>query len=181
MDTAMAWPISVVFEPAVFRAFARRLDRGDFDLIHRVTPLTPTIGSPLARRTGVPMLIGPLNGGLPWPKEYPDLRRREREWLVPVRGLYRHLPYYRSTLRPLPGVTAGSRPTATEVPRYFKGKRFYLPENGVDPARFPLGTAWPEPQGRFRFITAGRLVPYKGVDLTLEAIGGSALLKSCEF
>ena len=52
---------------------------GEFDLIHRVTPLTPTMGSPLAGLTDVPLLIGPLNGGLPWPKEYPELRRKERE------------------------------------------------------------------------------------------------------
>src|SRR5947209_9241699 len=54
VDTAMAWPSYMVFEHAVSRAFARRLDRGDFDLIHRVTPLSPTVGSPLARLTDVP-------------------------------------------------------------------------------------------------------------------------------
>src|SRR5207302_992649 len=143
--------------------------------------LTPTIGSPLAGLTDVPMLLGPLNGGLPWPKAYPELRRQEREWLVPVRNLYRQLPYYRRTYLRLAGVIAGSRHTATEVPRYFKGRRFYLPENGVDPARFPLATRWPEPQGRFRFLTVGRLVPYKGVDLTLDALRRSPRLKACEF
>ncbi|MCC6417968.1 MAG: glycosyltransferase family 4 protein [Gemmataceae bacterium] len=180
IDTAMAWPSYMVFENEVACRFGRQLDAGRFDLIHRVTPLTPTMGSPLARRTGVPMLIGPLNGGLPWPKEYPELRRQEKEWLVPLRGLYRHLPYYRATYRHLAGVIAGSRHTATEIPRSFRGRRFYLPENGVDPARFPLASAWPEPKNRFRFVTVGRLVPYKGVDLTLEAMSRSAALKACE-
>jgi glycosyltransferase involved in cell wall biosynthesis len=181
IDTALAWPSYMVFEEQLYRSMRRPLEEGQFDLIHRVTPLTPTMGSPLAGWVDAPMLLGPLNGGLPWPKAYPELRRQEREWLVPVRNLYRHLPYYRSTYRHLAGVIAGSRHTATEVPRNFAGQRFYLPENGVDPARFALASGWPEPQGRFRFVTVGRLVPYKGVDLTLEALHRSAALKACEF
>lgn len=179
-DTAMAWPSYMVFEKEVFHRFGRRLAQGDFDLIHRITPLTPTMGSPLAGLTDVPMLVGPLNGGLPWPKEYPELRKQEREWLVPVRRLYRSLPYYRSTYARLAGVIAGSKHTATELPTYYRGRRYYMPENGVDPARFPLAEEWPAPQGKFRFISVGRLVPYKGMDMVLEAMAGSAALKQCE-
>ena len=174
-DTALAWPSYIAFEHSVASRFGRRLARGEFDLVHRVTPLTPTIGSPLAGMTDVPMLLGPLNGGLPWPREYPHLRRAEKEWLVPVRKAYRALPWYAATYRRLAGVIAGSRHTAREVPRSFRGKRFYLPENGVDPARFPVADDWPEPLGRFRFVTVGRLVPYKGIDLTLEAMRGANL------
>jgi glycosyltransferase involved in cell wall biosynthesis len=182
IDTAMAWPSYVLaFEPMLFQRFARPLHDGRYDLIHRVTPLTPTIPSPLAGWTDVPMLIGPLNGGLPWPREYPELRRQEREWLVPLRHAYQRLPYYSTTYRHAAGVIAGSRHTATEIPRTFRGRRFYLPENGVDPVRFPLASDWPEPKGRFRFLTVGRLVPYKGADLTLEAIRDSEALRRCEF
>jgi glycosyltransferase involved in cell wall biosynthesis len=180
INTAMAWPSYMVFERAVYHRFGHDLEAGRFDLIHRITPLTPTMGSPLASMTRVPMVIGPLNGGLPWPKEYPELRSQEREWLVPLRKAYRLLPFYNSTYRRLAAVIAGSRHTATETPAFFRGQRFYLPENGVDPARFPLASAWPEPKGRFRFISVGRLVPYKGLDLTLEAMGQSTTLKQCE-
>lgn len=180
IDTAMAWPSYLVFEEEVFRRFGSRLQKGEFDLIHRVTPLSPTMGSSLASRVRTPMLIGPLNGGLPWPKQYPELRRQEREWLVPLRKLYTRLPYYRETYENLAGVIAGSKHTATEVPPYFHGERFYLPENGVDPERFPIATHWPEPEGRIRFVTVGRLVPYKGMDLIIEAMGRSSALKQCE-
>jgi glycosyltransferase involved in cell wall biosynthesis len=177
--TAMAYPAYIIFERMVYRRFRDRLRQGEFDVVHRITPLSPTVGSPLAGWVKPPMLIGPLNGGLPWPKEFPELVRQEREWLVPLRGAYRFLPYYRSTYRHLSGVIAGSRYTATEVPAYFRGRRYYLPENGLDPARFPLADAWPEPGERFQFITVGRLVPYKGMDLILEAMHGSTTLKSC--
>jgi glycosyltransferase involved in cell wall biosynthesis len=181
IDTAMAWPAYMAFERQLYRQLERQLTGGAFDLIHRVTPLTPTMGSPLAAMTDVPMVVGPLNGGLPWPTEYPELRHQEREWLVPLRGLYKRLPFYGSTYRRLAGVIAGSKHTATEVPGTFTGKRFYLPENGVDPTRFPIADAWPEPgpDGRFTFITVGRLVPYKGADLIVEAMACSRALRNC--
>ncbi len=125
------------------------------------------------------MVIGPLNGGLPWPADHPGLRQREREWLVPIRGIYRYLPYYRSTYKHLRGVIAGSWHTATEIPAYFKGRRYYVPENGFDPERIPLATGWvpPEPGGKFRFVTVGRSVPYKGFDLILRAMVSSEELR----
>jgi glycosyltransferase involved in cell wall biosynthesis len=180
VETAMQWPGYVVFEHLVARRFGRDLDRGRFDLIHRLTPLTPTIPSPLARRTVVPMVLGPLNGGLPWPSEHPELRRREREWLAPLRKCYRLMPYYRSTYRYVAGVIAGSRHTALEIPPFFRGLRCYLPENGISTERFPSAMRWPEPTKRFRFITVARLVPFKGVHFILEAMAGSPLLRRCD-
>lgn len=180
IDTALAWPSYVVFEHLVWRHFGRSLQRGDFDIIHRLTPLSPTAVSPLAGKTNVPMLAGPLNGGLPWPRDFPELVRKEREWLVPLRRCYTLLPYARATYRHLTGVIAASRATAAAIPRHFHGKRFFLPENGIDLGRFPLATNWTPPAERFRFITAGRLVPYKGLGLTLEAFRRSATLQRCE-
>jgi glycosyltransferase involved in cell wall biosynthesis len=180
IDTAMAWPAYMAFEHQLYKQMERQLAGGAFDLIHRVTPLTPTMGSPLAALTDVPMIVGPLNGGLPWPAEFPELRQQEREWLVPLRGLYKRLPFYRSTYRHLAGVIAGSKHTATEIPGTFVGRRFYLPENGVDPGRFPIARAWPEPAKDFTFVTVGRLVPYKGADLIVEAMAGSAALRRCK-
>src|SRR5688572_22223787 len=63
LDTASMWPSYLMFERIVFKQFRGRLARGDFDLIHRITPLSPVFPSPLAGWTDVPMLIGPLNGG----------------------------------------------------------------------------------------------------------------------
>jgi glycosyltransferase involved in cell wall biosynthesis len=180
IDTAMAWPSYVVFEWTIEKVLSARLKNGEFDLIHRITPVSPTAASPLAASTSVPMIVGPLNGGLAWPKEFPELIRREREWLVPFRGLYRWLPYHRSMYRHLAGVIVASRSTAAEVPPTFRGARLLHPENGVDPERFPIADAWTPPAGRFRFITAGRLVAYKGLSLTLEAIRRSAPLRRCE-
>jgi len=168
------------FEKELHKLVRRRLAGGEFDLIHRVTPVTPTVGSPLASWTNVPMLLGPLNGGLPWPPEYPQLRKQENEFLVPLRKAYKLMPYYGSTYRRIKACISGSQHTASEIPARFHGARYLLPENGVDPTKFRLAERWNPPVGKFRFVTVGRLVPYKGLWLTLAAMRDSDILKSCE-
>lgn len=178
-NMAFSWPAYVAFEMAVASRLKRRLKSDEFDLIHRITPVSPTLPSPLSARTTVPMVVGPLNGGLPWPQEFPELRSSEREWLSPLRRLYRQLPGFRSTYQHLAGVISGSRHTATEIPKYFHGQQFHLPENGIDPVKFPIASDWTEPAGSFGFISTGRLVPYKGFDLILDAMARSSLLRKC--
>ena len=179
IDTAFHYPSYLIFEYALHRKYKRRLKAGEFDLIHRLTPLSPTSASPLAYLTRTPMLIGPINGGLPWPPEYPELRKKEKESISALRGLYKVLPVNYRMFRSLKGLIAGSRFTASDVPASYRGKRYYLPENGVDPERFAFADGWAEPAGAFRFVTVGRLVPYKGVDLILEAMAGSPALRAC--
>jgi len=179
VNTAMMWPGYMVYERMLFRAFRRDLQNGRFDLIHRVTPLTPVLGSPLTSWTNVPMVIGPLNGGLPWPEEYPELRRQEKEWLIPFRRMHQWLPYHRSTFQKAAGLIAASKQTENAFHGYDTPK-FYLPENGVNPERFPIADFWRKPDGPYRFITVGRLAPVKVIDLILHAMGGSELLRGCK-
>lgn len=180
-NMAINWPAYIAFELQAAKALQAELDTKSFDIIHRLTPVSPTMPSALATKTDVPMIIGPLNGGLPWPDEYPELRKKEREWLVPIRNVYRKLPYYRSCYRKLAAVIAGSRHTQTETPEDFAGRQIYMPENGIDPARFQIADGWTAPEGRFQFVAVGRLVPYKGFHLTLQAMAASETLRNCNF
>ena len=162
---AAALPSYLAFETQLSRAV-----RGErFDVVHRLTPVSPTMSSPMAWRCEAPFILGPINGGLPWPKEWPGLGRSEREWLAPVRRAYRRVPGWAKTYRHAAAVIAGSRHTATEVPASFAGLRLRQVENGIDPARFPIAEDWPAPRGPFRFLSVGRLVPYKAADVTLDA------------
>lgn len=160
------------FEYLVWKRFGKAILRGDFDVIHRVTPLSPTIPSILAKRclhAGVPFVIGPLNGGLPWPKGFDSARRKEREWLSYVRSAYKFLPAYKSTLVSAAALIVGSNDTLQQIPSVFHYKCIYLPENAIDPDKFSL-QALPVYSGCLRACFVGRLVPYKGPDMLLEAL-----------
>lgn len=159
------------FEHLIWQRFGAAIRAGDYDIVHRVTPLSPTISSGLAtkcKRAGVPFVVGPLNGGVPWPRAFDAERRREREWLSYLRGAYRMLPGRGQMLKAAAAIIVGSRHTQSEVPRAYQGKCVYIPENAVDPARFSRKQSVPR-DGVLRACFIGRMVPYKGPDMLLEA------------
>ncbi len=164
---ALSYPY---FERLIWRQFGARIKAGEFDVVHRVTPLSPTIPSLLAKRcaqVGVPFVMGPLNGGVPWPKGFDGERRREREWLSYVRGAYKALPGRKASLKHAAAIITGSRFTQSEVPEKYQKKCVYIPENAIDPVRFS-GNAAPTGQP-LRACFVGRMVPYKGPDMLLTA------------
>jgi len=172
---ALAYPY---FEHQVWKAFESRLRAGEFDIVHRITPLSPTMPSLIAgklKKLGIPFVLGPLNGGVPWPKEFDRARRREREWLSYIRGAYKLLPGYRSTRRNAAAIICGSYATLEQMPKWCRDKCVYIPENAIDPARFPDPGPKPEPKP-LRVAFVGRLVPYKGADMLIEA--AAPLVKS---
>lgn len=167
LTSALAYPW---FESKLWAAFGARIRAGEFDLVHRVTPLTPTATSRIAARckaAGVPFVMGPLNGGVPWPRGFDAERRREREWLSYLRGAYRLFPARARMIRATAAVIAGSRHTASEFPSA-AGRIALIPENGIDPARFSARAAQPGTLP-LRGAFVGRLVPYKGPDMLIEA------------
>jgi glycosyltransferase involved in cell wall biosynthesis len=170
-STALAIPGYYYFEQLVWRKFGAEIKAGRFDVVHRLTPLSPTNPSLLAprcRRAGVPFVLGPLNGGTPWPKGFDSARRREREWLSYVRGAYKLLPYLRATWRNAAAIIIASRATWDDMPASAAEKLVYIPENGIDPARFSARRSHRATRP-VRLVFIGRLVPYKGCDMLLEA------------
>ncbi|MGD0958333.1 MAG: glycosyltransferase family 4 protein [Methylomonas sp.] len=159
------------FEYLLWRQFGKAIRAGEYDIVHRITPLSPTTPSLLAkkcRKAGVPFILGPLNGGVPWPRAFDSARRKEKEWLSYVRSAYKLLPGYRSTLACSSALLIGSKYTLSQIPERFRSKCIYLPENAIDPSRFSK-TALPAGQGKLRACFVGRFVEYKGPDMLLEA------------
>ncbi|MBD2103236.1 glycosyltransferase family 4 protein [Leptolyngbya sp. FACHB-261] len=160
------------FEHLVWQQFGDRISAGQFDLVHRVTPVSPTVPSLLARKcaqAGVPFVLGPLNGGLPWPRGFDALRRKEKEWLSYIRWMYRLLPGYTVTRRHAAAIMVGSQATWEQMPARYRDKCIYMPENAIDPQRFSRQRSRQVTQP-LRAIFVGRLVPYKGADMLIEAV-----------
>lgn len=181
MLTALAMPSYLLIEAMAWRKFRGALKAGKFDLVHRITPLSPAVPSLFAsrcRRLGIPFVVGPLNGALPWPPEFPELRRREGEFLSRFRGAYRMVPWYRATRRCADAIMVGGASALADLAPRYRDRAIYVPENGIDPARFPrpLPRSAESYRGRpLRAVFLGRLVPYKGCDMVIEA--AAALLR----
>ena len=164
----LAYP---AFERRVWREFGPRIRAGEFDVVHRIVPNAPVTPSLLATRcarAGARFVLGPLNGGVPWPKEFAHLQRAEREWLGRFRNLHRVLPGFHSTRRDSAALLIGARIAWKEMPAQYHSKCVFVPENAIDAAKFPRREARPfvEP---LRVAFVGRLVPLKGVDMLIEA------------
>lgn len=159
------------FEHLVWKQFGKAIRSGAFDIVHRVTPLSPTSPSSLAakcKRADVPFILGPLNGGLPWPKGFNDARAKEKEWLSFIRSVYSLSPAIRATYRNASTIIVGSRHTQSEVDGYGT-PTVYIPENGIDPQSFKAVHKTPLTNRKLKAIFVGRLVPYKGADVAIEA------------
>ena len=126
------------------------------------------------RKGPIPFVIGPINGGLPWPPGFSQLDN-QKEWISGLRNLYRFLPFARSTYRHAAAIIAASSQTYAEFAAY-RDKLFFVPENGVGRSLCSADSRSPEPGAKLELIFVGGLVPRKACDLALRA--AAPLLRS---
>lgn len=176
---ALTYPLPVEFEWRVWRRLRARVRSGDFDVVLRILPIVPMMPSPFAfflRKGPVPFVIGPLNGGAPWPVGFSQLDRQRAaagNWVANLRGAYRYLPFARSTYAEATAIVAGSSHTYAELGSY-RDKLFFVPgENGLNASFFHERQE--RGDRRLHLIYVGRLVPYKACDLAIR--GAAPLLR----
>lgn len=165
---AISYPSYVAFEWEVWRAFKQELLAGKFDVVHRITPMSPTLPSPLAAWSPVPFVLGPLNGGLKWPAAFREELAREREWLSYLRNAYRALPYLSRTYRSSAAILAAFDHTIADLPARGRDRAINFPEVGIDPEVFDQVSVRPARKQK-TILFAGRLVPYKLADVVVRA------------
>ncbi|WP_395747685.1 glycosyltransferase family 4 protein [Prosthecobacter sp.] len=160
------------FERKLWQTFEAQLRGGEFDLVHRLLPLSPTTTSwiaPRLKKIGVPFVLGPLNGGVPWPNGFEDLRKQERDGAGRLRALCRFSSGLKRTREASDAIIAASRTTLKEIPSHLRERCVFIPENAVDLEKFPL-TPKPDVSTKtLRLSFVGRLVALKGVDMLIAA------------
>src|SRR5271163_4985550 len=144
--TAFGYPFALAFEWHAWRQLRQRILAGEFDVVLRVIPMTAVLPSPFAfflRKGPIPFVIGPINGGLPFVKGFSQAGE-QKEWISNLRGLYRFLPFARSTYRNATAIIAASSQTYAEFAVY-RDKLFFVPEPGIGRSLCSGDTRSPEP------------------------------------
>ncbi|UOA09126.1 glycosyltransferase family 4 protein [Methylobacter sp. S3L5C] len=142
-----------------------------WDIVHAVTPVSPMAATRL-HKLGIPLILGPWNGGMASPKTFPEILKAESAWLYPVRNFGRVIDLFVGSTRNATMILTATRSTLSGIPACYRAKCRVLLENGVDLQLFKAESWPPVPSYNFplRIVFVGRLLPVKGVTMLLEAL-----------
>ncbi|MDX2099619.1 MAG: glycosyltransferase family 4 protein [Leptolyngbyaceae cyanobacterium bins.59] len=173
---ALNYPIYAEFNELVYQGFKDRVLEGEFDIVHAITPMMPRYPVKLMEACqNTPFVLGPVNGGVPFPPGFDGVARQEFAYFNFLRLVGRHvIPGYRTTYQNADRILAGSTYTLNLIQDLFqiedqRIELFY--ENGITPdfLREPKDRLKPH-SDRIHLLFVGRLVPYKGADMLIDAI-----------
>ncbi len=144
--------------------------RAEWDVVHVVTPVSPSAFTVLTK-LGLPVVRGPLNGGLVTPRNFEEYMKADSAWFYPLR----------EAARPFRTLLGGGTPdvvfsanAATERGLCAAERKHSrrMPEIAADP-NFYQGTEWPSTPGKenpLQVLFVGRLVPAKALPLLFDAV-----------
>jgi glycosyltransferase involved in cell wall biosynthesis len=139
----------------------------DIDIIHEPSPVSPKQPS-LMFGLGVPVIIGPMNGGMSFPAAFKSMASKLE---LSLYGFFRFLSSVLNLL--IPGkffadiLLVANKRTALALPKFHLGKIVELVENGV------FSTSEQKYKTASEYLTIlfiGRLVDWKAVDILIDAI-----------
>ncbi len=181
----LTFPLYASFNRKVYRQFAAEVRAGHYDIVHAITPMMPRFPVKLVKACKTtPFVLGPVNGGVPFPRGFEATARKEFAHFNFLRTLGRLLvPGYRQTYTRASKILVGSSYTLGMLQEMFgdpeqRMELFY--ENGMDDS-FQAATAknFSAP-GVLSVLFVGRLVPYKGADMLIEGLARlPAELRAC--
>ena len=162
--------VNEYFQAKIIR---ERIASDDVTLIHQPTPVSPKSHSAIYG-FGVPVVIGPMNGAMTFPKGYENYESLASRWLIKtVSKIALGMNWLVPGKRKAAALLVANDRTRAALPCPDHPNIQTLVENGVD---FEV---WSHPQKRaeeragndtFRLVFMGRLVDWKAVDITLDAL-----------
>ena len=177
---ALTYPIYAEFNHKVYSTFNKIILNGEYDIVHALTPILPRYPVKVIKACKkTPFILGPVNGGVPFPKGFQAVARQEFSYFNFLRLIGRYIiPGYRETYEKANYILSGSTYTMNLIKSLFdinnqKIELFY--ENGIDDS-FITKEKKPSKidkknNTKINLLFVGRLVPYKGADILIEAIG----------
>jgi glycosyltransferase involved in cell wall biosynthesis len=162
-----------VFDHEALRQLRPR--RKEWDLVHIVTPVSPSAYSRLSQLE-LPVIRGPLNGGLKTPQNFPEFMKADSAWLYGARDLAKPLQSILSRKTPARTLSANQ---ATDRALSCREREVMLrmPEIAVDPNTY-RPSEWPEAPSTLnplKILFVGRLIPAKALPLLFDAMQGLAV------
>jgi glycosyltransferase involved in cell wall biosynthesis len=176
LQHALSYPVYAEFNRQVHRRYRQAVLDGEYDAVIAATPILPRYPYAISKacaEAGVPFILGPVNGGLPFPKGFESVAKKEFAGFNFLRLLGRLLPDYFETYRRADRIIAGSvhtRDWIRDAMGIDPGRLELLAENGVSKRFFDAPLREPDSNRPLRLIFAGRLVPYKGCDMVIDAL-----------
>jgi glycosyltransferase involved in cell wall biosynthesis len=165
----------VLINQLIQRSMVKRLiQQSGINLVHQPIPVSPKAPSFISG-LGVPVVIGPMNGGMDYPTAF---RGAESLFTRITVALGRSSANLVNTL--IPGkknaavLLVANQRTREALPSSTSGKIIEIPENGVDlgiwtiPETMPHSSVPLDAPARFLFV--GRLVDWKRLDFVLQAL-----------
>jgi glycosyltransferase involved in cell wall biosynthesis len=170
---ALSYPVYAEFNRKVHRRFRGPVEDGSFDIVHAFTPIIPRYPYQIVKACQrTPFVLGPVNGGLPYPAGFEGIAEREFARFNALRSVVRWIPGYTRTYQRADKVLAGSRGTQDLLQRMFSLPSHVLElfhENGVGSAFFSSPRV-ALARETVHLLFVGRLVPYKCADVVIEAL-----------
>ncbi|MEO0540780.1 MAG: glycosyltransferase family 4 protein [Cyanobacteria bacterium P01_A01_bin.105] len=178
--TVLAYPVYAEFNQRVYKLMRKPVAAGAFDIVHAITPMVPRYPvkiSQVCEQCGVPFVLGPINGGLPYPDGFRRIAAREYAYFSLFRTLGRNLiPDYKGTYRRANHILFGSTYTLKRIKQVLNldAERISLFfENGINQSFADVQPQRLSPAHTVQLLFVGRLVPYKGADMLLEAMAAA--------
>ncbi|EKQ66734.1 glycosyltransferase [Leptolyngbyaceae cyanobacterium JSC-12] len=172
---ALSYPIYAEFNQKVYNLFSKEVRAGKYDIVHAITPVMPRYPVSMIRACEqTPLLLGPVNGGVPFPEGFQETAKKEKAFWNFLKPFGRYLlPGYVETYKKADRILSGSTYTLNMLKQLFaieddRIELFF--ENGISKNFFkPVDRNSSTDKVELLFV--GRLVPYKGADLVIEAVG----------
>jgi glycosyltransferase involved in cell wall biosynthesis len=163
--------LMLLINQLIQRRMVKQLIRNrGINVVHQPIPVSPKAPSFISG-LGVPVVIGPMNGGMDYP---PAFRTAESLFTRITVALGR------SSANLVNSIIAGKKDagillvanerTRLALPTCARGRIIEIPENGVDLSVWSLPDKPVPPDAPARFVFVGRLVDWKRLDFVLNAL-----------